>query len=153
MFLETSILTHQTTTWRNGWEVHNMIPHCYESLRAEGIDCFSFQSFITFDYSTSTLRWCLCTEKFSYPDSHRIGQVSNYRIFWIIRYWVLIGNFLLLVLYSWDVQLIREVFHLDILHLLVLGHQATLLCFSGVCVAKEVDGVGEKESGIPRQLM
>ena len=50
-------------------------------------------------------------------------------------------------------QLIREVFHLDSLHFLVLGHEGTLLCFSGVCVAKEVVGVGEKESGILRQLM
>jgi hypothetical protein len=33
--------------------------------------------------------------------------------------------FLLLVLYSWAVQLIREVFHLDI-HLLVQGHQGAL---------------------------
>jgi len=84
MFLETSILTHQTTTWRNSREVHNMNPHCYGNLRSECIDCFSFKSFVTFDYSTSTLQ-CLCTEKFSYSDSHRIGQVSNYWIFWIIR--------------------------------------------------------------------
>jgi len=27
------------------------------------------------------------------------------------------------------------------------------MCLSGVCVTKEVDGVGEKESGIPQQLM
>lgn len=38
MFLETPILTHQTTTWHNSPEIHNMNPHCYENLRSECID-------------------------------------------------------------------------------------------------------------------
>ena len=57
---------------------------------------------------------------------------------------VLTGNCLLLLLYLGCTTNQRGI---PFGYLLLQGHQGPILCFSGVFVAEEVDGVGEKGSG------
>ena len=58
------------------------------------------------------------TAIFHYSDSHETRQVPNYCSFWIIRWYLYWHEFLQVIFcycsYTWDVQLIRGVFDLDI---------------------------------------
>jgi hypothetical protein len=58
----------------------------------------------------------------------------------------LAGNFVLLLLYLGCTNNQRSIPFGYLLHLLVQGHQGPLLCFFGVFIAEEVDGVGDKGS-------
>jgi len=44
--------------------------------------------------------------------------------------------------YTWAVQLVREVFHFDI----------SFICWSGVFIAGEADGIGDKVSGYTKTV-
>ena len=83
--------------------------------------------------------------KFCYSDSHGGSKVKNYQVLQIIRQYLYWPKFLQIIFcscsYTWAVQLIIEIFHLDISFIRVL------LCVSRVFRVEEVDGVGESGSG------
>jgi len=58
---------------------------------------------------------------------------------------ITIHNFLSLLQHLGYTNNQRSILVRYLLHLLVLGHQG--LVFSGVFIAKDIDGVGDKESG------